>query len=668
MPCQNPNTFPYSSLDPAQREIRLIRFADLCNQNRQTETIRLELQHASLNSDISYAALSYVWGDPSNEATVHINGEPMHVTRNLYDALQQLGQNGVTSWLWIDAICISQSDLEEKRCQVDIMGDVFGSADLVYMWLGPGCEGSNIVMDIISRFGARLHAAGALEPPSDRCRATKARQYVALRLHSDSTHLQDVSELDLAVYDLICNFSSRSLAMIDGLCNVLQRDYWHRVWIIQEVVLARRLCVMIGTRKVLLEEFDATLEALWWCRGLNRPDDPVGRSLFTDLSGTSYPPQAIKARSYHQAGSEFRLEELLWEYGAAPDRPHYTATDPRDIIFGLLGLLANENRHGLRADYEMSFVDIFTKFTRSLIENSSENAYFRLDCVNPGDPNGQLPTWVPDWRDIGKYGVETWPIHYDHLYRASGGQPEQTKAQHSVVQDNLNCLRQSGCLVDEIIEVMPPPQWFQVSRTDPSFLENPDKWFSSIVAFMGLGKDSGPVEDYIWRTVGCHKYVDRYMRTWIPEKGVGAEFRMTEGLAWLCRRIMRLETVDPTKLTEEQDRLIRTALERWNREPILKGTLVDEQVKRFAWELRDSLSRSKRNRTLFKTTKGMLGLGHVGVEAGDIVTLIWGVPSPIILRPRNEGTYYFRGDAYVDGIMYGEFLANEPTETDFDIY
>ncbi|KAK2015139.1 HET-domain-containing protein [Colletotrichum eremochloae] len=666
MLCQNPNTFPYSPLDPAQREIRLIRFADLCNQNRQTETIRLELQHASLNSDISYAALSYVWGDPSNKATVHINGEPMHVTRNLYDALQQLGQNGVTSWLWIDAICISQSDLEEKRCQVDIMGDVFGSADLVYMWLGPGCEGSNMVMDMISRFGARLHAAGAFELSAHRCRASKARRYVESRLHSDSTHVQDVSELDLAVYDLSCNFASGSPVMRDGLRNVLQRDYWHRVWIIQEVVLARRLCVMIGTRKVLLEEFQATLEALWWCRGLNRPDDPAWKGLFYGLSGTSYPPQAIKARSYRQAGSAIRLEEFLWEYGAAPDRPHYTATDPRDIILGLLGLLANENKQGLHADYEVSFADIFTRFTRSLIENSSESAYFRLDCVNPGDPNGQLPTWVPDWRDIGKYGVETYPIHFDCLYRASGGKSEQIKAPHGAVQGNSHCLRRSGCLVDEIIEVMPPPKWIQESRNDPFYLQDPDKWFFSIAAFMRLGKDSGPGEDYIWKTVGCDKFV-RDVHTWIIEPGVKAEFRMTEGLAWLCRRIMRLETLDPTKLTEEQDGFIRTFLGRWFKEPISEETLA-EQVKRFAMTMRNSLGCTNRNRTLFKTAKGMLGLGHVGVEVGDIVTLIWEVPSPIILRPRNEGTYYFRGDAYVDGIMYGEFLANEPKETDFDIY
>lgn len=69
--------------------------------------------------------------------------------------------------------------------------------------------------------------------------------------------------------------------------------------------------------------------------------------------------------------------------------------------------------------------------------------------------------------------------------------------------------------------------------------------------------------------------------------------------------------------------------------------------------------------------KGMFGLGHVAVRSGDVVTLLWGFKSPIILRPRDEsegGGYTFVGDAYVDGIMYGEFLETSPAHEDFEIY
>lgn len=58
----------------------------------------------------------------------------------------------------------------------------------------------------------------------------------------------------------------------------------------------------------------------------------------------------------------------------------------------------------------------------------------------------------------------------------------------------------------------------------------------------------------------------------------------------------------------------------------------------------------------------MLGLGHSLIEVGDTVTLISGVRCPIILRERVDGGYCFHGDAYVDGIMQGEYLETEVVE------
>lgn len=64
----------------------------------------------------------------------------------------------------------------------------------------------------------------------------------------------------------------------------------------------------------------------------------------------------------------------------------------------------------------------------------------------------------------------------------------------------------------------------------------------------------------------------------------------------------------------------------------------------------------------------MLGLGHKSVQAGDTVTLLLGVHSPIVLRSRCEGGFTFVGDAYMDGIMQGEFLQTNPVEQEFVIY
>ncbi|KAH7240310.1 uncharacterized protein BKA55DRAFT_577304 [Fusarium redolens] len=74
------------------------------------------------------------------------------------------------------------------------------------------------------------------------------------------------------------------------------------------------------------------------------------------------------------------------------------------------------------------------------------------------------------------------------------------------------------------------------------------------------------------------------------------------------------------------------------------------------------------NRTLFKTTNGMFGMGYRVVKPGDVVTLLWGVKALVILRPGVGGGFTYQDDAYVDGIMYGEFLQTGPIPEDFFIH
>jgi len=98
---------------------------------------------------------------------------------------------------------------------------------------------------------------------------------------------------------------------------------------------------------------------------------------------------------------------------------------------------------------------------------------------------------------------------------------------------------------------------------------------------------------------------------------------------------------------------------------------LDEKFEYMVKDWPETLGCVNRERTLFKTTKDMFGLGHVAIRPGDIVTLLWGVGSPIILRPRDwqdGGGFTFVGDAYVDGIMQGEFLKTAPAHEDFEIY
>ncbi|KAJ0280720.1 hypothetical protein COL940_006040 [Colletotrichum noveboracense] len=126
-----------------------------------SSTLSLKLRKVLLDdNETSYSALSYVWGSPIETQQIEINGRLFYITENLNDALWQLHRNGVDPWLWIDAICIQQSDLAEKTHQVGMMRDIFSNAATVYIWLGPGTEEADQAMDLISKYGPRLYASG----------------------------------------------------------------------------------------------------------------------------------------------------------------------------------------------------------------------------------------------------------------------------------------------------------------------------------------------------------------------------------------------------------------------------------------------------------------------------------------------------------------------------
>ncbi|KAH9209961.1 heterokaryon incompatibility protein-domain-containing protein, partial [Leptodontidium sp. 2 PMI_412] len=83
-----------------------------------------------------YTALSYCWGSASKTEPITLNQYPFRVTENLYAALQVLCGSHNTDLFWIDAICINQSDLEERSAQVQNMKKIYEQASRVVIWLG----------------------------------------------------------------------------------------------------------------------------------------------------------------------------------------------------------------------------------------------------------------------------------------------------------------------------------------------------------------------------------------------------------------------------------------------------------------------------------------------------------------------------------------------------
>lgn len=74
------------------------------------------------------------------------------VTEVLYTALQYLRDGQSSQVMWIDAICINQADLDERRHQVQLMKHIYSDAVRVLVWLGEEDEDSRLAMSILEKW------------------------------------------------------------------------------------------------------------------------------------------------------------------------------------------------------------------------------------------------------------------------------------------------------------------------------------------------------------------------------------------------------------------------------------------------------------------------------------------------------------------------------------
>ena len=128
----------HEPLDSSRHEIRLAsRHPSLVPGSE----IRCTLFNASLKGAPDYRALSYTWGDSKLTSLIWVNGDKIEVTGNLLAALKCLRFESSSLTLWIDAICIDQSNVHERNEQVRRMRDIFEQALEVFVWLGEEKDG-----------------------------------------------------------------------------------------------------------------------------------------------------------------------------------------------------------------------------------------------------------------------------------------------------------------------------------------------------------------------------------------------------------------------------------------------------------------------------------------------------------------------------------------------
>jgi len=118
------NTTPYDSntLQSDNEEIRVLQL----QPGNWADPITCCLRVVSLNDPSQkYEALSYVWGTKTNETEIIIDDHRTLITNNLFKALRRLRRAKDIRQLWIDTICINQSDNNEKSTQVKLMAKIY---------------------------------------------------------------------------------------------------------------------------------------------------------------------------------------------------------------------------------------------------------------------------------------------------------------------------------------------------------------------------------------------------------------------------------------------------------------------------------------------------------------------------------------------------------------
>ncbi|KAK8103243.1 HET-domain-containing protein [Apiospora sp. TS-2023a] len=347
-----------------------------------------------------YEALSYTWGDATDKVPISVNDGPVSVTKNLEVALRHLRRESETRTLWVDALCINQSDVSEVSTHVQRMWAIYEHAGRALVFLGPQAEWSDEAFALLSELSS-------LEI------GTEHHHRIAATLNND---LQEAE------------------GPWQGLFRLMQRPWWRRAWVVQEYAVARQVVFLCGFRELPNEAFGKALEVLadYKFNGSLRPDH---HQLIRRITAAPIHHLWSTRQNYQKSGPKSRpdVAAVIHRF-----RGHQ-AFDPRDKIYSLYRLIAENPR--LAPDYGRSVVDLYKDVARVMMETSGTLEV--LSHHNRGIEGVEgLPTWCPDWTVLRGKRFTLWPRNY----HATRGLKDATSFFH-IEGDTL---RLRGKLLDRI--------------------------------------------------------------------------------------------------------------------------------------------------------------------------------------------------------------------------
>lgn len=256
--------FRYESLDH-DREIRLLRLGP---KNDDGVTEELELKTFLLDDAPRYFCLSYVWGTPEPIMPVTCNGSVMMTTQNLYHALRTCFNRFTDEWLWADGICINQGDHQERAQQVILMGEIYKRAAMVLAH--PGHYQYGLTEDAKEAEAEEALTREEGEARKDELHWASFDGSVETRQGENAQEAISIMSFLSRIWESSTPFSVKSdaewekyklpdISTEDGretwkrLISFWGQDWFCRAWVLQELVLAKKVVVLYADTVMSLD-------------------------------------------------------------------------------------------------------------------------------------------------------------------------------------------------------------------------------------------------------------------------------------------------------------------------------------------------------------------------------------------------------------------------------
>ncbi|KAH6639242.1 heterokaryon incompatibility protein-domain-containing protein [Boeremia exigua] len=577
----------YSPLESDQEAgVSQFRIATLL-PGEWAEPIRCRLAIHSLHDPPRYETISYAWGDPQDTGQVFVDNVELTVPSSLVLCLRHLRSNENELALWTDAICIDQSNQAERALQVMNMGAIYWRCFSMYVWLGEPVSLSKFE----NPFGIVVHWAEDkhfYDYPGF-TRSEESGQWV----FTDNAAYQQM-------YAVFVDFISK--------------PWWTRLWCVQEIALCPQAIVVSGSWRIS------------WASVLKAKESHVRHDTQCCAGIANQMPARYTYFPDHLLGLPQRSNLIELDRVIRGLR-HKLCKDPRDKIYGLLGLLWNSPYAKFTVDYSLPVGTLYQQTTEKVIQQAKGDLQF-LTGTGMGSDCYDMPSWVRNFAaplDSAEASHEYARYKGYNSYNASGHMNSATR----ILEGSILSL--SGKCIDRIESIGSPlrhKDWTHVLDTIQSWLD---------IAGLSPPRASSPgsAQDRFWRAV---------LGDYMPDSQSGVASWSRIGT-----------TAAPGVSTWYADARARL---RDGLEPLLQAPM-------------HALWIAAHKRMFFCTGEGHFGLCFPHSRPGDEVWVLAGGKVLFVLRPAGgdveEGggeaerppRFKLIGECYLHGFMDGEALDTE---------